>query len=65
MLEAHDCVIVIGVPDYDNVTRGLAPTPAFGPEVEDIMKIPVGPVTTKLCKVAIRGDRCGGSASAS
>jgi hypothetical protein len=25
----------------------------------------VGPVTTKLCKVAIRGDRCVGSASAS
>ena len=28
MLEAHDCVI--GVPDHDHVTRGLAPSPAFG-----------------------------------
>ena len=37
MLEAHDCVI--GVPDHDHVARGLAPSPAFGPEVEDVMKI--------------------------
>jgi hypothetical protein len=39
MLEAHDCVI--GVPDHGHVTRGLAPSPAFGPEVEDVMKIDV------------------------
>src|ERR1700738_821548 len=37
MLEAHDCVI--GVPDHDHVARGLAPSPAFGPEVEDVTKI--------------------------
>jgi hypothetical protein len=39
MLEAHDCVI--GVPDHDHVARGLAPSPAFGPEVKDVMKINV------------------------
>jgi len=37
MLEAHDCVI--GVPDHDHVARGLVPSPAFGPEVKDVMKI--------------------------
>src|ERR1700730_11670068 len=39
MLEAHDCVI--GVSDHDHVARGLAPSPAFGPEIEDVMKINV------------------------
>jgi Resolvase, N terminal domain len=33
--------------------------------IETVETLRLGPVTTKLCKVAIRGDRCVGSASAS
>jgi hypothetical protein len=39
MLEADDQVV--GVSDHDHVARGLAPSPAFGPEIEDVMKIDV------------------------
>jgi hypothetical protein len=39
MLEAHDCVI--GVPDHDHVARGLAPSPALGPEIENVVEIDV------------------------
>jgi hypothetical protein len=39
MLEAHD--EVVGVPDHDHVTRGLAPSPALGPEVEDVVEVDV------------------------
>src|SRR5690348_12943938 len=37
MLEAHD--EVVGVPDHDHVTRGFAPSPALGPEVENVVEI--------------------------
>ncbi len=33
---------VIGIPDDDHVASGLAPSPAFGPEVEDIVQVDVG-----------------------
>src|SRR5271165_6945594 len=39
MLEAHDDVV--GVPDHDHVARGLTPSPALGPEVENVMEIDV------------------------
>jgi hypothetical protein len=39
MLEADD--EVVGVPDHDHVARGLAPSPALGPEVEDVVEIDV------------------------
>ena len=38
-LEADDDVV--GIPDHDHVARGLAPSPAFGPEVENVMEIDV------------------------
>jgi hypothetical protein len=41
MLEANDCVI--GVPDHDHVARGLAPSPAFGPEVKEAAEAPKPP----------------------
>src|SRR5271169_5357419 len=40
MLEAND--EVVGIPHDDHVARGLAPSPAFGPEVEDVMQVDVG-----------------------
>ena len=40
MLEANDDVV--GVPDHDHVARGLAPSPAFGPEVENVVQVDVG-----------------------
>src|SRR3954451_8917942 len=39
MLEAHDDVV--GVSDHDHVARGLAPSPAFGPEIEDVVEVDV------------------------
>ena len=39
MLEADDGVV--GVPDHDHVARGLAPSPALSPEIEDIMEVDV------------------------
>src|SRR3954447_26092253 len=39
MLEAHDDVV--GIPDHDHVARGLTPSPACGPEVENVMEIDV------------------------
>ena len=39
MLEAHD--EVVGVPDHDHVARGFAPSPALGPEVENVVEIDV------------------------
>jgi hypothetical protein len=39
MLETHDDVV--GVPDHDHVARGLAPSPARGPEVENVVEIDV------------------------
>ena len=33
---------VVGLPDHDHVARGLAPSPALGPEVEDVVEIDVG-----------------------
>jgi hypothetical protein len=37
MLEAdHD---VVGVAHDDHVTRGLAPSPVLGPEVEDVVQL--------------------------
>jgi hypothetical protein len=39
MLEADHQVV--GIPDHDHVARGLAPSPALGPKVEDVMKIDV------------------------
>src|SRR6202040_4256301 len=39
MLEAHD--EVVGVSDHDHVARSLAPSPALGPEVEDVVEIDV------------------------
>ena len=39
MLEPHDDVV--GVPDHDHVTRGLAPSPALSPEVENVVKVNV------------------------
>jgi hypothetical protein len=38
-LETHDDVI--GVPHYDHVACGFAPSPALDPEVEDVVKIDV------------------------
>src|SRR5580704_16400325 len=40
MLETGD--EVVGIPDHDHVARGLAPSPALGPEVEDVVEIDVG-----------------------
>jgi hypothetical protein len=40
VLEAND--EVVGIPHDDHVARGLAPSPAFGPEVEDVMQVDVG-----------------------
>src|ERR1051325_8990764 len=39
MLETDD--EVVGIPDHDHVARGLLPSPAFGPEIEDIVEIDV------------------------
>ena len=39
VLEADDDVV--GVPDYDHVARGLAPSPAFGPKIENVMEVDV------------------------
>src|SRR5208283_1590961 len=39
-LEADDDVV--GVPHHDHVARGLAPSPALGPEIEDVVEIDVG-----------------------
>src|SRR6478736_7006921 len=33
---------VVGIAHNDHVTRGLAPSPAFGPEVEGVMQVDVG-----------------------
>ena len=33
---------VVGVAHDDHVTRGLAPTPALNPEVEDVVQVDVG-----------------------
>src|SRR5208283_4317701 len=39
MLEADDDVV--GIPDHDHVARGLAPSPALSPEIEDIVQVDV------------------------
>src|SRR5208283_5675731 len=39
-LEADDDVVA--VPHHDHVARGLAPSPALGPEIEDVVEIDVG-----------------------
>ena len=39
MLEADD--EVVGIPNHDHVARGLAPSPALGPEVENVVEIDV------------------------
>src|SRR5229473_6305748 len=39
VLEANDSIV--GVPDHDHVTRGLAPSPALGPEVENVVEVDV------------------------
>jgi hypothetical protein len=39
MLETDD--EVVGIPNHDHVARGFAPSPALGPEVEDIVEIDV------------------------
>ena len=40
MLKPNDDVV--GIAHNDHVTRGLAPSPAFGPEVEGVMQVDVG-----------------------
>ena len=40
VLEADD--EVVGIPHDDHVARGLAPSPALGPEVEDVVQVDVG-----------------------
>ena len=40
MLEADDDVV--GVAHDDHVARGLTPSPAFGPEIEDVVQVDVG-----------------------
>src|SRR6202163_637759 len=39
-LKTHDDVV--GVSHDDHVTRGLVPSPAFGPQVEDVVQVDVG-----------------------
>jgi len=39
MLEANDDIV--GIPDHDHVALGLAPSPAFGPKIEDVVKVDV------------------------
>ena len=39
MLEAND--YIVGIPDHDHVARGLVPSPAFGPKIEDVMEVDV------------------------
>src|ERR1019366_357548 len=39
MLETNDDVV--GIPNHDHVARGLAPSPAFGPKIEDVVKVDV------------------------
>ena len=40
VLEADDDII--GIAHDDHVARGLAPSPALGPEVEDVVQVDVG-----------------------
>ena len=40
VFEADDDIV--GVPHDDHVPRGLAPSPALGPEIEHVMKVNVG-----------------------
>ena len=40
VLEADD--EVVGVAHDDHVARGLTPSPALGPEVEDVVQVDVG-----------------------
>ena len=40
VLEADDKIV--GIPHDDHVTRGFAPSPALGPEVEDVVQVDVG-----------------------
>jgi len=39
MLEADDDVV--GVTNHDHVARRLAPSPALGPKIEDVVKVAV------------------------
>src|SRR5271157_306487 len=39
MLETDDKIV--GVPDHDHVARSLAPSPALGPEIEDVVEVDV------------------------
>jgi hypothetical protein len=39
MLEAHDSIV--GISDHDHVAFGFAPSPALGPEVENVVEIDV------------------------
>ena len=40
VLEADD--EVVGIPHDDHVARGLAPSPALGPEIENVVQVDVG-----------------------
>jgi len=40
MLEAGDDIV--GIAHNDHVARGLTPSPAFGPEIEDVMQVDIG-----------------------
>ena len=60
VLEANNNVV--GIPHDDDVARGLAPSPALGPEIEHVVQIDVGqerrdhrPLTRPL--VADRDDQ--------
>src|SRR6266536_4079963 len=33
---------VVGVPDDDNVTAGMPPSPLLGPQIEDVVQVDVG-----------------------
>jgi hypothetical protein len=32
---------VVDIPDHDHVAHGLSPSPAFGPEIEDVVEVDV------------------------